>query len=124
MLLLGIVMWTIVSALVATLIYRILLFMNELEEKDTAEEIIDHLRMCVVENKCPLGDSALHVYHERIQWAFISRTGRGGVHAVILGEFFFFIFLIVPILFLSWIKGKFFSHPPPLPPPSESALRP
>lgn len=80
--------WFLIMLIPSTMIGLMCLF--DKKERDGFRE---HIMNCVVEGKCPLTDSRIHVAEERIAWSLMRRGGR-------LWEVFgiwIFLFLLVAL---------------------------
>ena len=70
------------------------------DEHLTGENIREHIQKCVVEGKCPLGDSPIHRLAERVTWTVIGPWPKLTIPMA--------IFWLVPtsmldfVTFLSW----------------------
>ena len=76
-----------------TLIPSTMMSLMCLLDKEERRCFRDHIARCVVEGKCPLTDSRIHVAEERIAWSLMRRGGR-------LWEVFgiwIFLFLLVAL---------------------------
>jgi len=61
--------------------------------KETRDGFREHISGCVVEGKCPLMDSRIHVAEERIAWSLMK---RGGLLREIFG-IWVFLFLLAAL---------------------------
>ena len=69
----GLIIFAIIRLSIAGIISAAIMFVPSIfmENSNAAHEIISGLQSCVVDGKCPVNDSRVHIMVEQVQWTII-----------------------------------------------------
>jgi len=90
------ILWTIFAIILS------LVFLLQPHAKTGLEQFKNHIRECVIEKKCIVGESSIHFAREKLVWFLISHFGHVGAFIGLWFSYFLLTFFLPYFLLRVW----------------------